>query len=260
MRAHLVFLLLINFHLCYADDAGQRIVKAHVAEAIAELEAIDTPENNQCWDPRTWDANGFHKTTLSPLVLTPTESKIAITHEATFSVILFRNAGWDYEKVRAAFQKAAEIYAQCGIRLRLTTVVETESFEGVELDLNQVRKVTDATPPNLPKPWIYFLSQPLGTGGKVENAYAFTRAVGAIHSHYDTIWMGSYTLTSHYKLDRDPSYSPLAHEIAHVLGDYDHVTGVRNILTGDPVGFANDKITAEQCAKFKTHSSVKPIL
>ena len=260
MRVHFVFLILANFNLCFAKGVvNPKALEAEMNSAFSQLSDINTPESGQCWDPKRWNENGFGKTEIKDLVLDPVESKVSMTHEATMTAILFRNAGWSEVKVRQAFQRAAEIYAQCGIRLRAPKVIIADSPEGVELDLQQVRRITDATPANLPKPWIYFLSQPLGVGGKLENAYAFGRNVGLINSHYDTVWMGSYTTTSHYKFDRDPSYSPLAHEIAHVLGDYEHYPGPeKNILSGDHLGIANDKITAEQCAKFKTHDSVTP--
>lgn len=260
MKWHVVFVLLLNFHFCWANDALEQKIEAETQEALNQLQAIDTPENNRCWDPVLWDENGFGKVIFKEVPLAVPESKVPMTHEVRLTAILFRLAGWDETKVQAAFQRAAEIYAQCGIRILPPRLVIADSPEGQVLTTEQVKKIAGQTPQNLPKPWVYFVSQPLGVDDRVENAYAYTRDAGAVNSHFDTIWMGSITNTNRYKSERDPSYSPLAHEIAHVLGNYDHFPGPeKNILNSDPVGLANDHIRPEQCAEFKKHPAVQPI-
>lgn len=264
MKFHPIFLLLMTLLLIcrfgWAEDGLQRKIKAEVGQAFAELQAIDTPENNRCWDPVLWNENGFGKVVFKNVPLSEIQSDVPITHEVRFTAIMFRIAGWDETKIQAAFQRAAEVYTQCGIRVLPPKLVIADSPEGQVLNLTQVKDIAKLTPANLPKPWIYFVSQPLGVDEKVENAYAFTKDVGLINSHYDTIWMGSFTNTSRYKSERDPSYSPLAHEMAHVLGNYQHFPGPeKNILNSDPVGLANDHIRPEQCAEFKKHEAVRPI-
>lgn len=260
MKWHVVFALFLNFHFCWAVDVAQQKLKAEMQEAVDQLEAIDSPENNRCWDAKLWDENGFGKVVFKDVIISPVETSVPMTHEVRFTAIMFRVAGWDETKVQAAFQRAAEVYTQCGIRVLPPRLVIADSPEGQVLSTDSVKRIARDTPANLPKPWVYFISQPLGVDDKVENAYAYTRDVGVANSHYDTIWMGSITNTNRYKIDRDPSYSTLAHEMAHVLGNFHHFPGPeKNILNDQPVGLANDHIRPEQCAEFKKHEAVLPI-
>ncbi len=182
-------------------------------------------------------------------------SETLYTHAFSPHALFVTGSGWTPELIRNEFKRVQEIYNQCQIRVDLQEIHEvTGSEERLSLlgqsDLEIVEEL------NIP-------NRPL---------VGFAGLIGVSYSHGDefsplslqkaltnTSWLGWEIETQEYKKDRDPSYSPVAHELAHVLCNCGHVaSGERNLLSGHAHD-VNAVITPQQCETFRHSPLVREL-
>ena len=177
------------------------------------------------------------------------------THSFSPTFVYLRGSGWNADLIAQEVEKARIIFDQCHIKLEPVETIEMEPLDGI-LDLTGQYDLKLVTALNRSeRPLIFFLRN---VGVAYSHGDDFTPN-SPMKSLTDTSWLGTEILTSHYKLARDPRYSPVAHEIAHVLCNCGHVaSGVRNILSGDS-DFVSDQITPGQCEAFKQSPLVRAL-
>jgi len=215
----------------------------------APLNAAEvTPQNLTAAQQTQWARNQF-RSPLGYRIEVTDPSGVEYTHSFDVRVVVLKDAGWnDLQLVADHFQRVAEIYSRCKIKLGEISVVVADAG---------TRNITEAssadfarrTPIYFETPVVYFASQ-VSTR---YHAYAWSgdEACENNAAKCNTAWISSFVNTQRYKSERDPQYNVVAHELAHIIGDYDHTHGLQgNILGEYQEGGA--KITAEQCRKFKT--------
>lgn len=238
MRIKLIFSFLALFGGLVSGPAAQG------AEAIhSTLTPSQTAQwnRNQFRDPKAY------------IIEVNSPEDADYTHSLDLRVVVFKNAGWnDLQIVADHFQRVSEIYSRCNIKLGEISVVVADA------GTRNVSEETSAdfaarTPAYFEKPVIYFASEV----SPRYKAYAWSgeEPCTSNPAKCNTAWISSFVNTQRYKSERNPHYNVVAHELAHIIGDYDHTKGLPgNILGEYQEGGA--KISAEQCRKFKTFSGM----
>ncbi len=221
------FMTLVSSIASSAEVNPEELPQARVAEWT----------RNQYYNPKAYSIE----------VVSP--SGVDYTHSFDARVVVFKDAGWnDLQIVADHFQRVSEIYSRCKIKLdEISLVVVDAGTRTVTEDSTE--HFARRTPAYFAKPVVYFMSQ-VSTR---YHAYAWSggEACANNSAKCNTAWISSFVNTQRYKSERDSQYSVVAHELAHIVGDFDHTHGIQgNILGEYQEGGA--KITAEQCRKFKT--------
>ncbi len=220
------------------------------------------PEDSLSWIQRGFknpDVKTFRSTSISDLAAQRPDH---FTHELTPTLVLFRHSGWSELHVGRAMERVGVIYAQCGIKIEfskihivdppfgLKSVVIDKPYAGLDV------KIAEAIP-TLPKPIFFFVEKSMNG----YTAWATPRFHTPPGPFQDGAWMTASILRpAYWPSFKDKSYSVEAHELAHVLGNRNHVPDdVRNIL-GGTMGTGNDQITSEQCEAFRNFDLVKEIV
>lgn len=195
------------------------------------------------------------------------------THEFTPTFVVSRKAGWTEAMIRDHLGASAEIYAQCGIRVGTTQVYWVDETPlGLDLTTDTAAKLTFRTPVEA-RPLVYFVRVP-GTSynsmsKKNENmtAYAYARmSLDKVPEEQrkfpqDTAYMGYEIRSNEYRSARSRfgRYDTVAHELAHILCNCDHVSGPEPNLLQDYQGLVSPKVKPSQCDAFKKSPLVRPL-
>jgi hypothetical protein len=161
------------------------------------------------------------------------------THRLQLDLVMFRDTPWEPDRVLRAVREAAELLAQCGIRLQRA---ELYRFEGGEPGLRYlstpvsrqlVRRVRPA------KPAVFFVrdtrhvptfdAEAFGTGNTATRPELLF-----------TVWITAAI--------RDLPLA-LAHELAHVLMDSGAHSAEPGNLMRDETAPGNTRLAPEQCAR-----------
>jgi hypothetical protein len=157
---------------------------------------------------------------------------------------------WSDENVLAELNKANAIYAQCGVQFKKIYLMDFDlpgdimsdyERDEVAIELYQARfrkhrelVLVLAAQMRIPSAGVAFH----------ENRESSDPARLA-----NTAFVLEMALTDEYRSHRDPNYSPLAHELGHLLLSSGHVP--ESNLMGDRYDLVNDKLTPQQCRKIK---------
>lgn len=197
---------------------------------------------------------------LAPLVAlallsSRTASAVEYTHAFSPTAVYLRGSGWEPSMIKEELEKTQRIFDQCGIKLDPVKVVEMEPLDGRQ-DIDQQYDLELVTALGIQdRPLVFFLRS---VGIFLSHGEDFAPG-SPMKSLTNTSWLGLDLRSPGYKAMRDPSYSPVAHEIAHVLCDCGHVEpGQRNLLAGD-ASFVNDRLTPQQCEDFKKSPLVRSL-
>lgn len=199
---------------------------------------------------------GFGRPEKIALRLAPhVPQNIRYTHQIEVTPVVFRDTSWTAKIVENSLSRVAEIYSQCGIKILAPTLYLLDALNNkTDLTLAQEQDVVAAMPLQT-RPLIYFITAI--EDGAPAHSYGLANCKDTPRK-CNTAWITRYVKSEYYKELRDPSYSPIAHELAHIFGNRGHVSGYKNILA-DTNELVNDKITPEQCEAFKKFSSSRTI-
>lgn len=197
---------------------------------------------------KSLDRAGFHNAQQISLSLKPrVSSDIKYSHQIEITPIVFRDTSWTAEIVEVSLSRVAEVYSQCGIKILAPTLFLVDALNNkTDLTMEQEQEVVNAMPLKQ-RPLIYFLNG--FEDGSPAHAYGIDNCKDT-PLKCNSAWISRYVKSDYYKELRDPNYSPIAHELAHILGNRGHVSEVKNILADTP-DLVNDQITEEQCQAFK---------
>lgn len=188
------------------------------------------------------------------------------------TVVLLRGSGWTPEQAREHLAKTERIYAACGIRLGRSEVREADPEGPVDVDwqscgtgiLEQGIRgrdlaLAEALPPSTPRPVVFLVRSNVHNGS---SAYACPRfAVGSRSPLLDTAWITAKVHSRSYEeiVDRvDPDYDPIAHELAHLLGNRGHNSDSEPNLLHDDLDKRTSALLPEQCAAFSRSPLLGP--
>lgn len=215
-------------------------------------------ENNDIDEANIWQERGFEEVEVTNFITDDfyNNSSTNFTHAMDLTMVTLRNAGWDKDIVQQTIQRVAEVYEQCGIKVRTAKYVEVNAprnIVDVSYRENDDTRLARMTPPDN-QPTLFFVRSNV----EGNTAYAWNEAsVGPPRSN--TAIITSQVNTSGYKEIRTPGYSPTAHELAHLFCNCSHRSDeTPNILAGNAY-LVNSNITQEQCATFKNSSLVKEL-
>lgn len=209
-----------------------------------------------------WENAGFFKPMIEFIDTNRfyRKSKQIFTHKFDLTLVIFRESGWEKKVILKRLKKVADIYAQCGIKIGKIKFVTANAPDGM-IDFSRPgcrdQKIAQRVPPT-PKPILfYFRSIP-----KL-NAYAWVE-----HSDNEeipdaiknTAWFSLSVAMILNKKIRHPNYISEAHELGHILLDsLEHAPeGIENLMA-ENYDHVNDRLTAEQCKRIKSHHLVTPI-
>ena len=187
------------------------------------------------------------------------------THAFDLSLVMFRDTGWSKKEVLTRMKRVAEIYGQCDIQLKSIKLVTTNASRGwIDIDTedtpegeNRDIRIAAVTPKSAPEPIIYLIRSIKDRTTGI--AWFEDEETPASHPLANTIWMPHDVTTEEYKNRRDSRYSPIAHELAHILCRCGHIPGDEDNILSRYYDAANDQITPGQCAQFKSSRFVRPI-
>lgn len=180
---------------------------------------------------------------------------VAYTSVLAPHAVFLTGSGWTPELVKSEFQRVQKIYDQCQIRIDLQDIRELEADdERLHLlgqsDFDIVTELGISARPIV----VFAGSMPVAYSHSDEYSPMSVQKALA-----NTSFLGWDIETPQYKEARDPNYSPVAHELAHVLCNCGHMQpGIHNLLSGD-AHYVNDYVTPEQCDTFRHSPLVKPL-
>jgi hypothetical protein len=187
----------------------------------------------------------------------PSELKPAFTHEFSVTAVILRGANWTEEQVLAQLKRTAEIYVQCGMRMRQATLVTVDppkpEFIDIDFQYTGRDKIMAAMMPlNTDRPAVFFLRS-IDTG---EAAYAtppgFTFPFPVPDSSRGTAVVSAKVLSkAYYDYYIHHTQNPTAHELAHILGTRGHNDDDQMNLLHFDGKKRNGALLPEQCAAFQ---------
>lgn len=196
------------------------------------------------------------------------------SHEFTPTFVVARKAGWTEASIRDHLSETAKIYSQCGIRVGSTNVIwDDETPQGLDLDSGKAVKLSMRTPIES-KPVVFFVRVPgmaydaMLKENRADSAYAFAarsfsdpRTEAYRKSAQDTAYMGIEIDTPEYRKSRNfhSRYDTVAHELAHILCNCDHVDGPEDNLLQSYEGLMSGKIKPAQCETFRKSPLTRPL-
>jgi hypothetical protein len=205
--------------------------------------------------PAAWDRAGFKRAKVERLAVPEVSNA---THEFPLTLVHFRGSRWTSAEIRARVPKIARVYAQCGVRIRRATFVESEPWRdqldmrgGDNPELGVERSIAAALPPGVDRPTLFFVrSFEDGTMAVANPPYY----VPAGHPLLNTAFLSDSGVSE----SKDAPYSTEAHELAHILGNLSqHTRGPGSDLMSD-ARFAppNGTLTPSQCDQVRRNSSL----
>ncbi|WP_291516276.1 hypothetical protein [Bdellovibrio sp. ArHS] len=126
----------------------------------------------------------------------------------------------------------------------------------LDIDHNRYAQIAQMIPQSAARPILAFVR---ADGRHGDTGYAYRRGRFGQAATVDTGWITNEVNSDTYKKIRTSGYSPLAHELAHILGNSGHVIGDEKNLLGNSPVTVNNHITKEQCETFKRHPSITPL-
>jgi len=171
------------------------------------------------------------------------------THVMELTVVNLRGSGWDEQLIKKTISRAAEVYVQCGIKIKNLTYIEADPpYDRV--DISEEKNQDGALAKLLPissRPVVFFIRSQIE--GKTGFAWPKEFADPPIQN---TAFITSEVNTFEYREKREKGYSPTAHEIAHLLGNCEHIEGEEYNILSKYFNRVSSNITDEQCSTFKS--------
>lgn len=213
-----------------------------------------------------WSEAGFGRPKATELQVTDIygegDSSKGFRHRLRLLAVVLRQTGWTREEVTRRIQRIAQVYAQCEITVARATVVEADApngwrdLDGALPDESGVADQLSELLPTSARPVIVYLRS--NQGGAP--ATSFPADLQSPFPHVTgTAWVTFEVSTPAYRKARDSSYSPDAHELAHLLIDSSHLSGSDRNLMANASERVNDRLTPEQCATMRASPLVKSL-
>ncbi len=227
-------------------------------------------------EERRWQDSGFvepEQTVIVPVI----ESNAEMTHEMELQSVVLRGSGWDTEGAIQHLNTAANVLAQCGIKVKRATITEVTEPDG-NVDYLSIRGLSESDPrfqqrqdqqdnfsrrtPTNARPMVVFARDT----GAMNDAYANVSPsfrnnnTQILPEHYDMIPRLNHTFVSRGVERSYPRFSAVAHELAHMLCQCSHHDGEPNLLTTNPSSGARaNYIPPNMCRIFKRSPLVRRI-
>ncbi len=200
----------------------------------------------------------------------------SFTHEAPLELVLMQGSRWKREDIDPLLENTARIYAQCGVKIVVDKISEIQSNGIVDFDLEGYSDPSYVHPKNgtleIAKPFakdhatVFFIDH-------FENEYNSIVATSepAIRAQrpdqqdaLNSVWLTyevKHFLQFSFEDGGFPSgYSPVAHELSHVLLNSGHVKDqYQNNLMHENFYSLNGFLTQAQCETLRSSPLIHPL-
>jgi hypothetical protein len=188
---------------------------------------------------------------LSYEALPPGPSEKPTTYTFPLSLVFVKNSQWTREAILAHLEKTKKIFQQCDLSPSPVALITVDPPLGYSDALGSHKAEIAAILPPQIRPVLFFMNVN-GTSESYADDFTPDSPMRALTY---TAWMSEDVNSPSYLQQRDASYDPMAHELAHMIGNSGHVPG-RNLLAGDPAEVNGDLVKA-QCAEMQKSVLVK---
>ena len=189
------------------------------------------------------------------------DSLAKATHFMNLSILVLRSTGWTRDQALAHLKEIARIYNtdSCRILIRKAFVIETDPYQGITVidwgsvfSLPNIKgvdiKIADQFPQDLPRPAIVLVRSVLFPADTAYSAAAFK--ANPFPNYVNSTWIPVKVNDPNYIKSLPEGYDPVAHELAHLLGNVGHNNLAEPNILNDDFSKINDKILPEQCTRF----------
>ena len=236
---------------------------ATICWGLAQLGGLALAEPRNAFVP--WAEAGFENAeqrTLSTREIYP-QGQPEMPFRLDATVLFDRGTPWTQARALGQIRRTAAIFAPCGIalrrvrlvRLRLPPGLRRLGAAGDDSDSGVPRSVVTlaaALPPETDYP-VAFLVGRVEAGDSLAVSYQAPQPSGGAAPYFDTAWIG---YQAHWLPRADDSYSPLAHEFAHLLCQCGHLPGTERHLLHEARNFLSSNVLPEHCERFRESSLV----
>lgn len=212
-----------------------------------------------------WPEAGFENAeqrTLSVREIYP-EGLPELPYRMDATVLFDRGTPWTPARAIGQIRRTAAIFAPCGIalrrvrlvRLRLPPGLRRLGAAGNDSDSDVPRNVVAlaaSLPPETDYPVAFFVGR-VEAGDSLAVSYQAPESSGATAPYFDTAWIG---YQAHWLPRADDRYSPLAHELAHLLCRCGHSSGTERHLLHEARNFLSADVLPEHCERFRESALV----
>lgn len=193
------------------------------------------------------------------------------THEIPLRVVTIANSSWKPADVNDQLNAAAEVYAQCGVKLVIESSLLEKNYSGeVSFDLEGYSDPSEPHEPNgslalasaYVKPSLPTLFFMESFDPQFANISATAMPLERIQyadqkPALNSVWI-SFEVQRIFGLSpeeggNNPGYSVVAHELGHVILNSDHETNPQffNLMHESPLNL-NGRLTLQQCHKIRS--------
>jgi hypothetical protein len=173
------------------------------------------------------------------------------------TLVLLRGSSWSEGRVLRDLRRTAETFGACGVALGPVTLVEAKTPDRSH-DLAMatpdpetgtpaaVSRIAALLPPDARWPVAFFAGRLLGDAA-IARSYGRGEADPSRHKDFpymDTAW---FAYKAHWIERRDRQYSSLAHELAHLLCECDHIPDSEPHLMNTYRNLLSSRILPEHC-------------
>jgi hypothetical protein len=196
----------------------------------------------------------------SAYVPAPAPGQIAVP----LALVVEDGSGWDAPGLlEKDLGKASSVFAQCGVALGEAQVVTVRWSAEALRRLNDddpyagPSKMTVMAEPLIPKrrPVGFLFGKSIPSMAEAYNKSTVDTFKGAHPDAallLDTFWM-TVDMQTRKLPSETPTYSLMAHELTHILGNLAHTTARPNLMNVDSTpGSSSGDLTPEQCAAIRT--------
>lgn len=216
--------------------------------------------------------------------------KMQFTHTLPMEAVFFNKSSWKIADIRSQFEKTAEVYSQCGVKLEVEKLYLDEKRDSeIGFDLDGYDDPRDTREYNgsleisqqykkSTQPTVFFIESFDPSHGSIAATSVTAERITqddqkpALNSVWITYQIQKLTSTSRELTAPSPTvdietvaidsdgYSVLGHELGHVLLNSSHVTdiSVHNLMHEQALHL-NGRLTNSQCEKIKSSELVKKI-
>lgn len=230
-----------------------------------------------------WENAGFRNPEIVILQTSADRFSNKYTHELSMSLVMLRYSGnivetvgyvdesgdqivvrqmdikvsgWSKEVTVKSMVRVAEIYSQCGIKIDNVKLVIVDAPK----DLTNVETYRQmlARAPQISHPAVFLTRERLEEDAA---GHAYRYAMTDVNDvARDTAWVAGLVNTDYHKKLKQEGFSTLAHELAHLVADAEHIDYENGMnLLGPSSEQQNSEIWPSQCEEMKKHPSVKEI-
>lgn len=186
----------------------------------------------------------------------------ALPFHLDIHAVALESSPWTEQTLKPEFEDARQVFSQCGLEISLVGFHKTEGLDkltkyknGLPSSLDSIAGATHT----IPRPVVYLVNEfadaepnPFARAPFIDLLEPYPEAIN------NTVWYPFHVLSEGYKKIRQASpYSPLAHELTHVLtlwGDHNN-DPEPNLLT--IYKRRNNRLTDEMCKRIVAHPLVR---